>query len=408
MKSPASRTLKRTLAARTCAFVLALSLAACGTPHQPVASDAGAAPDPQAAQREAEAERRREVRGRAIGKVAEATARGIGGAALGALGGAVYGLKCGLAAIICSPIGAVVGGIAYGIGAAASTPGLDDALSAAASEPEPAPASQTTVPPATTVSDASPEPAPELATPESGVSIARNAAPGVNAVQSPAQTSAPATPFASAVPQPDETTTTAGFGGLRSGDRWEYRYVDSRSGRTGVRSFEIEQFADGQIVERVELEGGETLTTTHRGGAYLEMHGGMQFAPYYTAYTSSSLPQSMPALEVFGGDACEQGPKTIYRTAECEVNAEHLGSETVTVPAGTFETQLVRVKVRQEMWGSAVAYLNGPVAEARYWISPAAGRIVRAEIRYDLERPWTETMELVFYRRSAEHTTAMR
>jgi len=78
------------------------------------------------------------------------------------------------------------------------------------------------------------------------------------------------------------------------------------------------------------------------------------------------------------------------------------------VPAGTFESQVVRVKVRQEVWSSALAYLSGPVAEAKYWISPAAGRIVRAEIRYDLERPWTETMELVSYRRSADRTTAMR
>jgi len=377
-----------------------------------VASDADAALDPLAVQREAEAEaeaeRRREVRGRAIGKVAEATARGVGGAALGALGGALYGLQCGLLAPLCVPVGAVVGGVMMGIGAAAKTPGLDNALSAAASEPESEPASQETVPPASTVSDASPEPAPNAATLESEPSIAGNAAPQTGAVENAAQSFASAVPSASTARQREETMPSGGFGGLRSGDRWEYRYVDSRNGRAGARSFEIEQFADGQIVERIELEDGAMLTATHHGGAYLDMHGGMQFAPYYSAYTSRSLPQSMPALEVLGGDACEQGPKTIYRTAECEVIAELVGTETVSVPAGTFESQVVRVKVRQEVWSSALAYLSGPVAEAKYWISPAAGRIVRAEIRYDLERPWTETMELVSYRRSADRTTAMR
>lgn len=402
MKSQTSGAHMRKSAARTCAFVLALSLAACGTPHQPVASDAGAAPDPQAVQHEAEAERRREVRARAIGKVGEAAARGV----VGALGGALYGglrgiaacLGAGPLALLCAPIGAAVGGVMVGVGAAASTPGFGDAMRAAASESEPAPASDESTASASAAADAAPEPPPQAAAPAPEPSAAQSAAPSSHDA---------ATPVAS-VPPAKETRPVGGFGGLQPGDRWDYRYVDSRSGRTGARSFEIEQFADGQIVERVELENGETLTTTHRGGAYLDMRGGMQFAPYYTAYTSGALPQSMPTLDVFGGDACAEGPKTIYRTAECEVSAERLGAETVTVPAGTFETQVVRVKVRQEMWGSAVAYLNGPVAEARYWISPAVGRIVRAEIHYALERPWTETMELVSYRRSPDHTTAMR
>lgn len=392
-------------AARTCVFVLALSLAACGTTHAPVASDGDAVADPLAAQQEAEVERRREVRSRAIGKVAEATARGVGGAALGALAGAAYGLQCGLAAIICSPIGAVVGGIVLGVEAAAHTPGLDEAMRAAASDSEAAAAGEQTAPSA---SATAPDLAPEAAAPESEASTARSTPQEKSAVHDAEPTIEGATTAAASVTPLEASTSVGGFGGLHPGDRWDYRYVDSRSGRAAARSFEIEQFAGGEIVERVEMEDGATQITTHRGGAYLDMHGGMQFAPYYVAYTSQPLPQSMPGLEVLGGDACAEGPKTIYKTAECEVVAEYAGTETVTVPAGTFESQVVRVRVRQEVWSSALAYLSGPVAEARYWISPSAGRIVRAEIRYDLERPWTETMELVFYRRSAEHTTAMR
>ena len=89
---------------------------------------------------------------------------------------------------------------------------------------------------------------------------------------------------------------------------------------------------------------------------------------------------------------------TLYNTYECEVSAVFEGSDTVTVPAGTFQAQRVRVKVYQQVWGSTAAgNLSGVIADGQFWISPKAGRIVKAVIEYEADRPWTETMELVSY-----------
>jgi len=391
MKTRLAQIKSRRAATRVCALALALSIAACGSTHQPASSDAAGVPDPQAEQREAEAERRREVRGRAIGKVAEATARGV----LGTVGGALYGGLQGLAscasagplALLCVPIGAVVGGVMYGVGAAASTPGLGDSLDAALSEPETSTSSEAAAQPVGAAPESASGANPPVAVP--GEPAAEAEFPPLPSGDAPTATEFPAT-------QPsDAPTAVVGTGALHQGDRWEYAYVDSRDGRPASRRFEIVQFDGDQIVERIEMEDGRTLTATHRSGAYLEIRGGMQFAPYYFAFQRGNVATSIGGLAVRGGDACEQGPKTIYRTAECEVSAEFVRTETVAVPAGTFEAQVVRIKLSQEMWSSPLAYMSGPFGEATFWISPEAGRIVKAEVRYDLERPWTETMELV-------------
>jgi len=185
---------------------------------------------------------------------------------------------------------------------------------------------------------------------------------------------------------------------LQQGDLWEYSFVDSRTGRSAPRKFEIEQTSKYAIVERIELENGKTLAAEHRKGAYLTMAGGMQFAPYYFAFRADRPAGRLGDIKVEGGDACEAAPKSVYNTYDCEVSAEFQGTEPVTVPAGTFDAQRVRVEIYRRVWGAYGGQPSGVIAVGQFWISPKAGRVVKAEVQYDLAHRWSEKMELISLR----------
>jgi len=196
---------------------------------------------------------------------------------------------------------------------------------------------------------------------------------------------------------PPVSEPEVGPGGLRAGERWEYRFVDSRDGRAQSRQFEISQADRQTIVERVTLADGGTLLAQHRGGAYLDLAGGMQFAPYYLAF-GGTMGGSIDGLRAQGGDAC--ATRRVYggdyaSSFECLIRAEFSGSEEISVPAGTFRANRVRVAVDAERIGGAPGPRTIPVLRARYWIAPRAGRLVKGVVEYDAEQPWTETMELV-------------
>jgi len=89
-------------------------------------------------------------------------------------------------------------------------------------------------------------------------------------------------------------------------------------------------------------------------------------------------------------------PTSIYNTFSCEVRAQFLGPETLSVPAGTFETQRVRIEVFQRVHGTTAAGLqSGVVAVGTFWVSPAEKRLVKGVVNYETQQPWTESMELV-------------
>jgi len=191
-----------------------------------------------------------------------------------------------------------------------------------------------------------------------------------------------------------------GVAGLRQGDRWEYTIVDSRNGRAASRAFEIEQVDEKSIVERIEMEDRSNRTAAHRSGAYLNMPGGMQFAPYYFAFQPDAATSPIGEVKAEGGDACASRPDVGYSyqlTYDCEIRADFLGIESVTVPAGTFPAHAVRITVDAQAWGGHNAHRFNLI-NARFWISAKAGRIVKAVITHEADPPWTETMELVSYR----------
>lgn len=203
---------------------------------------------------------------------------------------------------------------------------------------------------------------------------------------------------ATAAPAAQATPATARPAGLQPGDRWEYEFRDSRKAGSVARSFVIEQASAQLIVERISLADGNTLSAEHRAGAYLELTGGMQFAPYYFAFQPEAATRPIESLRVSGGDACANrrvGGGDYAASHECEVRAEFTGPDLVSVAAGTFESQRVRVKIASQMRGGYMGARRRNTGEGTFWISAASGRLVKAVVKYDAERPWTETMELV-------------
>jgi hypothetical protein len=218
----------------------------------------------------------------------------------------------------------------------------------------------------------------------------------------PAQASEPQ-PAAAAEPAP------ARIQGLRTGDRWEYRLVDSRKGTPEARRFEIVDLDGDTIVEQIDAGAGEQRTATQHPGEYLSLAGGMQFAPYYAAFHENVTDRSDTDLRVEGGDACETrivGGGDYAAMIECQIGAEFAGIEMVTVPAGTFQARVVRVTVVSQVFGALKR--RETVVEARYWISPETKRIVKAVVHYEAAHPWTETMELVAYPVRGESTATAR
>jgi hypothetical protein len=426
---------------RLYALALALSIAGCGTTGGHVSSMTSGAADTQVAQRDASAtDVENGARPSAIGKVAEAGARGIGGAALGVIAGAFRGLQCGLLAPICVPISAVVHGVAMGAQAFASTPGLGDATgdtrSDDASSRSSAEVESTT---AASAADVHPDTS-DVAILSPDVQLDETTSDGESSPSS-AEVEPLTTPPASdarrdasviATPSPDiqldDTTSEQATGrpsldvdslttasaserpmvkseiaisspGIHLGDRWDYVYVDSRNRESGTRRFEITELSASIVKEQIALQDGRTIFAEHHGGAYLSMVGGMQFAPYYFVFQSEAGTSPVSKLKVEGGDPCGEAPVSIYNTYECEVSAVFEGSESVTVPAGTFQAQRVRVKIYQQVWGTTAAgSISGVIAYGQYWVSPKAGRVVKAVITHEVDGTWTETLELISFR----------
>jgi len=190
-----------------------------------------------------------------------------------------------------------------------------------------------------------------------------------------------------------------GRGGLRQGDHWEYSYRDTRNFRAALRRFGIVQINPVEIVEQVQLETGKRLIDEHHEGAYLDMRAGMQFAPYYFALQDAPASGWVDSVKVEGGAACDHWSASAdWSAGDCRVRAHFLGSASVHVQAGTFDARRVHVTIDQ--YGSERGHSeHWHIADADYWYSPAAGRLVKAVISHEDGRAWTETMELVSYQK---------
>jgi len=415
MKATRNRRYQPRLATTLCAMVVALSIVGCGTTGR---HDSYQASAPTEASR---SEPDSSEASRAVGTAATAVVRGVAGTALGALGGVLYSLRCGILAPICAPILAVGFGAHMGIKAVASTPGLRSTHDAREVS------SNTTVTPPAEESAKGPDTVeqPDAAARDQTIAVQTGAEPGPHAVptapegtlqidpttdasnavtdpmpapnaQPVATESVPTTPAAS--PEPLQTASVVESAQIpRQGDHWEYAYARSSDGRSGTRSFEVLRRSGHVLTETIVLEDGTTTLAEHQRGAYLDMTAGMQFAPYYFALGNQAAEGKLDGIRVVGGEACvDRGDYAYGAILSCNVLVEFGGIESVTVPAGTFDAKVVRITVSQERisgYGGRV----GVLGTATYWFAPKAGRLVKAIVKHDAERPWTETMELVSY-----------
>jgi uncharacterized caspase-like protein len=141
------------------------------------------------------------------------------------------------------------------------------------------------------------------------------------------------------------------------GDRWEY--TDTASGRPVKRTVEVTQVSGGLVRERVSGEGMEALSIDHSGGAYLVGAGMIQFSPYLLAFGNPTPGTRLGDVRNFNVPGC----------TACTLSAQVVGTEKVTVPAGTFDA------VKLEVSYSADAQ-RGTLT---YWYAPAARRMVKAQ-----------------------------
>lgn len=194
-----------------------------------------------------------------------------------------------------------------------------------------------------------------------------------------------------------KTTGNAAIGNLYKGNYWRYRFVDTRSGRPQWRRYEIARIDTNSLVEWIEAENADTSRADHGTGAYLNVTDGLQFAPYYFAFQPKGATGAIDEIRIVGGNPCGWAPSSVLNTNECEIRVEFEGGETITVPAGTFEAQRVRVRIFQHVWGYSSQARSGVVAEGRFWFAPKVGRVVSSTVTYEVEPTWTETMTLESY-----------
>jgi uncharacterized caspase-like protein len=252
------------------------------------------------------------------------------------------------------------------------------------------------------ITSAPTETAPTVMSPIVSTPVASAPITGVQtpAPAAPPKAAEPASPIQVAIAAPPAALGPAGPGGLRPGDRWEYAYKHTGENKVEKRVFEVNRVAEDLIVDRLLTEDDGPRTTEHQKGAYVNMAAGMQFAPYFLAFAQVNPGETFEPLAVEAGTACP-GSDEGRSGSWCQAKALAMGGERITVPAGSFETEKFAVFADGGVSDSALS------VRGHFWLSSTVGRIVKARVSYTSSRAsffgtrdtWTETMELVSYRR---------
>ncbi len=168
------------------------------------------------------------------------------------------------------------------------------------------------------------------------------------------------------------------------GDTWTYVVRDMRfkpDDRSRKYVHTVRTSAKSSIVEVVTAKGAEVgqhtyssvFSATYRGGADL-----LEFAPFAAAFQSLKAGQPIPAVRVQGleGHSAWVSGDLPYRFDGGRV----IGSEQVTVPAGTFDAVRVELNGRVSnlaMGGSAIVRGYGRFRQI-VWYAPQVKRVVKS------------------------------
>ena len=190
------------------------------------------------------------------------------------------------------------------------------------------------------------------------------------------------------------------------GDTWTYRLsYPKRFGiplpEPSVRTLivRIDSASETEIVDQVLVDGAQASATRHAKGAYLLTQGVSIFSPYLIDFTD--LPRGAPL-----GDVTIQEP-SCRSTHACVARARVVGTESVTVPAGTFNAVRILVDQSWRPGPSASALGQHGMAMANggrtltIWYAPEVKRAVKFSSRHGVgDTPPVEThfdLELVGY-----------
>jgi hypothetical protein len=131
----------------------------------------------------------------------------------------------------------------------------------------------------------------------------------------------------------------------QQGDSWTYRLTEPKH-VDGPKQREyrvnIATVSNAGIVERYADAQGPSGEWTHRHGSYLVSLGPPLFSPYLSAFGNLPTMGNLGRVQIMAG-VC--GAEYI-----CQASARVVGTETITVPAGTFNT--IRVQI-QHSWQGA-------------------------------------------------------
>jgi uncharacterized caspase-like protein len=176
------------------------------------------------------------------------------------------------------------------------------------------------------------------------------------------ETVALAAPVPTARPSPAQAQA-ANPGGLAVGDNWTYRYSDVY-GKTETYTVRVTSISSGEIIDEIRLGKSRQSTTFERVLGLTDRNMGnlviREISPYLLSHGSLQEQPEWKSISVFEGS-----PPFKARLA---------GSETISVPAGTFEAQKVVIEGRQVSRRNTAFSRNYAVT---VWYAPAVRRAVK-------------------------------
>ena len=160
----------------------------------------------------------------------------------------------------------------------------------------------------------------------------------------------------------------------RQGDSWTYRLTEPRrffGPKQSSYSVSVLAVSDSGILERYATKGGTSGEWMHTKGSYLVALGPSLFSPYLANF--ESLPSGLSLETAIADKGCSG-------SYFCAASAKVDGWETVTVPAGTFNT--VKVTVRHLWFARSASFGGGSKAYEgsrllTVWYAPEVKRAVK-------------------------------
>ncbi|MBN8475115.1 caspase family protein [Sulfuritalea sp.] len=232
------------------------------------------------------------------------------------------------------------------------------------------------------------------------VPVVPAAAPPVVAPVATAPATSPQLALA-APSRPESATSDANASTYpRAGDTWTYRYVDAwKKDHPLTVVVKVTEADNGRVTDRMSVGGG-------RGGDERSFEGRMEAAERPVA-SGARIVELLPYAQSLLKDGLKPGqdksfPDTTIGSHSFRVKARLVGSEKVSVPAGTFDA--VRIEVTGENVGTQVQWsLRSTVVASishMLWFAPAVKRIVKAQYRsknFSGTRVDEDLIELVAY-----------